>query len=56
MRAEVHLKVSLIVLLQLEFKVSADYAEEIARLEAIIDRFNQPFIDSSAGISEYKQV
>ncbi|CAI4232706.1 unnamed protein product [Auanema sp. JU1783] len=43
LRAEVHLK------------VSADFAEEILRLEAIIDRFNQPFVDSAEGIREYKE-
>uniref|UniRef100_A0A1I7XUD6 Dynamin-type G domain-containing protein n=1 Tax=Heterorhabditis bacteriophora TaxID=37862 RepID=A0A1I7XUD6_HETBA len=42
LRAEVHLK------------VSADFSEEIMRLEAIIDRFNKPFIDSPEGIAEYK--
>uniref|UniRef100_A0A1I7UUB4 Dynamin-type G domain-containing protein n=1 Tax=Caenorhabditis tropicalis TaxID=1561998 RepID=A0A1I7UUB4_9PELO len=41
LRAEVHLK------------VSADFFEEIARLDAIIDRFDQPF-DGSA-IAKYKE-
>ncbi|KAJ1360376.1 mitofusin [Parelaphostrongylus tenuis] len=43
LRAEVHLK------------VSADFSEEIMRLEAIIDRFNMPFIDTKEGIMKYKQ-
>ncbi|KAK6732032.1 hypothetical protein RB195_016420 [Necator americanus] len=43
LRAEVHLK------------VSADFSEEIMRLEAIIDRFNMPFLDTSQGIIEYKK-
>ncbi|VDM52856.1 unnamed protein product [Angiostrongylus costaricensis] len=43
LRAEVHLK------------VSADFSEEIMRLEAIIDRFNMPFIDTKEGIVKYKQ-
>ncbi|CAD6199928.1 unnamed protein product [Caenorhabditis auriculariae] len=42
LRAEVHLK------------VSADFFEEIARLESIIDRFNEPFNASSDGIAKYK--
>ncbi|CAO4365764.1 unnamed protein product [Caenorhabditis nigoni] len=43
LRAEVHLK------------VSADFFEEIARLDAIIDRFDQPFDGSSSGMAKYKQ-
>lgn len=43
LRAEVHLK------------VSADFSEEIMRLEAIIDRFNMPFIDTKEGIIKYKR-
>ncbi|CAI5441985.1 unnamed protein product [Caenorhabditis angaria] len=43
LRAEVHLK------------VSADFFEEIARLDAIIDRFEEPFDGSSAGMTKYKQ-
>ncbi|KHJ92088.1 fzo-like region [Oesophagostomum dentatum] len=43
LRAEVHLK------------VSADFSEEIMRLEAIIDRFNMPFMDTTQGIIEYKR-
>ncbi|KAK6040314.1 fzo-like region [Cooperia oncophora] len=43
LRAEVHLK------------VSADFSEEIMRLEAIIDRFNMPFMDTREGIIEYKR-
>ncbi|KAK5979280.1 Transmembrane GTPase fzo-1 [Trichostrongylus colubriformis] len=43
LRAEVHLK------------VSADFSEEIMRLEAIIDRFNMPFMDTKEGIVEYKR-
>ncbi|VDO75602.1 unnamed protein product [Heligmosomoides polygyrus] len=43
LRAEVHLK------------VSADFSEEIMRLEAIIDRFNMPFLDTKEGIIEYKR-
>ncbi|VDL77586.1 unnamed protein product [Nippostrongylus brasiliensis] len=42
-RAEVHLK------------VSADFSEEIMRLEAIIDRFNMPFMDTKEGIAEFKK-
>ncbi|EPB75470.1 fzo-like region [Ancylostoma ceylanicum] len=43
LRAEVHLK------------VSADFSEEIMRLEAIVDRFNMPFLDTTQGIIEYKR-
>lgn len=43
-RAEVHLK------------VSADFAEEIRRLESIIDRFNERFIDEDEHIQTYKKV
>ncbi|KJH40355.1 hypothetical protein DICVIV_13699 [Dictyocaulus viviparus] len=43
LRAEVHLK------------VSADFSEEIMRLEAIIDRFNMPFTDTKDGILRYKK-
>lgn len=43
LRAEVHLK------------VSADFFEEIARLDAIIDRFEQPFDGSSSGMTKYKE-
>nr|CDJ93003.1 Fzo conserved region domain containing protein [Haemonchus contortus] len=43
LRAEVHLK------------VSADFSEEIMRLEAIVDRFNMPFMDTKEGIAEYKR-
>uniref|UniRef100_A0A8R1DQM5 Dynamin-type G domain-containing protein n=1 Tax=Caenorhabditis japonica TaxID=281687 RepID=A0A8R1DQM5_CAEJA len=43
LRAEVHLK------------VSADFFEEISRLDAIIDRFEQPFDGSNVGIAQYKQ-
>ncbi|CAB3411162.1 unnamed protein product [Caenorhabditis bovis] len=43
LRSEVHLK------------VSADFFEEISRLDAIIDRFDEPFDGSSGGIAKYKQ-
>ena len=42
LRAEVHMK------------VSADFVEEISRLEAIIDRFKHPFGDDPAIIESYK--
>ena len=42
LRAEVHMK------------VSADFVEEISRLEAIIDRFKHPFGDDQAIIESYK--
>ncbi|KIH64605.1 fzo-like region [Ancylostoma duodenale] len=35
--------------------VSADFSEEIMRLEAIVDRFNMPFLDTTQGIIEYKR-
>ncbi|CAD5211562.1 unnamed protein product [Bursaphelenchus okinawaensis] len=41
-RAEVHLK------------VSADFSEEITRLESIIDRFNDRFVDNPDQIQVYK--
>lgn len=41
---------------EVHLKVSADFHEEISRLEAIIDRFNEPFFDDVSKISEYKQV
>lgn len=43
-RAEVHLK------------VAADFSEEVRRLESIIDRFNERFIDEDEHIQKYKQV
>lgn len=43
MRQEVHLK------------VSADFHEEIERLESIIDRFNVVFSDESERIQSYKK-
>jgi hypothetical protein len=43
-RAEVHLK------------VAADFSEEVRRLESIIDRFNERFIDENENIQKYKQV
>ncbi|KAI6242947.1 Transmembrane GTPase fzo-1 [Aphelenchoides fujianensis] len=42
-RAEVHLK------------VAADFAEEISRLESIIDRFSEPFGDEPEQIAAYKE-
>ncbi|CAD5215909.1 unnamed protein product [Bursaphelenchus xylophilus] len=42
-RAEVHLK------------VSADFTEEITRLESVIDRFNDHFVDTPEEIQLYKQ-
>lgn len=44
LRAEVHLK------------VSADFYEEISRLESIFDRFKCEFGDDRAQIERYKQV
>lgn len=41
---------------RVHMKVSADFIEEIARLEAIIDRFKHPFGDDQATIEEYKMV
>ncbi|PIO60844.1 hypothetical protein TELCIR_17649 [Teladorsagia circumcincta] len=41
--------------LEKELQVSADFSEEIMRLEAIIDRFNMPFMDTKEGIIEYKR-
>uniref|UniRef100_A0A1I8BN51 Dynamin-type G domain-containing protein n=1 Tax=Meloidogyne hapla TaxID=6305 RepID=A0A1I8BN51_MELHA len=43
MRSEVHMK------------VSSDFEEEIARLEAIVDHFKHPFVDDAASIQEYKR-
>ncbi|KAL3093220.1 hypothetical protein niasHT_022670 [Heterodera trifolii] len=43
LRSEVHLK------------VSADFLDEIGRLEAIIDRFKHPFVDDPELISDYKR-
>jgi hypothetical protein len=37
-------------------KVSADFVEEISRLEAIIDRFKHPFGDDPEIIEAYKKV
>jgi hypothetical protein len=42
-RAEVHLK------------VAADFLEEIGRLESIIDRFNERFIDDETHIAAFKR-
>ncbi|VDK26674.1 unnamed protein product [Anisakis simplex] len=44
LRAEVHLK------------VSADFYEEIYRLEAIIDKFDYKFVDEPRFIKDYKKV
>lgn len=41
---------------EVHLKISADFHEEISRLEAIIDRFNEPFSDEPTKIVEYKQV
>uniref|UniRef100_A0A7E4ZWM2 Dynamin-type G domain-containing protein n=1 Tax=Panagrellus redivivus TaxID=6233 RepID=A0A7E4ZWM2_PANRE len=39
---------------EVHLKVSADFHEEIERLEAIIDRFNMPFNDDPDKIAEFK--
>ena len=44
MRSEVHMK------------VSSDFEEEVARLEAIVDHFKHPFVDDPVSIQEYKRV
>ncbi|KAF7634030.1 Dynamin-type G domain-containing protein [Meloidogyne graminicola] len=36
-------------------KVSSDFEEEIARLEAIVDHFKHPFVDDPVSIQEYKK-
>lgn len=41
---------------QVHLKVSADFYDEITRLEAIIDRFNERFEDNPKSIAAYKQV
>uniref|UniRef100_A0A914LZF1 Dynamin-type G domain-containing protein n=2 Tax=Meloidogyne incognita group TaxID=654580 RepID=A0A914LZF1_MELIC len=43
MRSEVHMK------------VSSDFEEEVARLEAIVDHFKHPFVDDPVSIQEYKR-
>ncbi|VDK27512.1 unnamed protein product [Gongylonema pulchrum] len=40
---------------EVHLKVSADFYEEIQRLEAIIDRFDSKFLDEPAFIEEYKK-
>jgi hypothetical protein len=60
--AEVQLKV--IILFQLgfmksilfHFQVSTEFAEEVRRLESVIDGFQKPFSDSPAYLPMYKEV
>ena len=41
---------------EVNLKVSADFAEEVSRLEAIFDRFVGEFTDDPLGIANYKEV
>lgn len=41
---------------QVHLKVSADFYEEMQKLESIIDRFDNKFIDEQVSIKNYKKV
>lgn len=41
---------------EVQLKVAADFADEIRRLESIIDRFNERFVDEEEHIQKYKEV
>uniref|UniRef100_A0A0R3RHI8 Dynamin-type G domain-containing protein n=1 Tax=Elaeophora elaphi TaxID=1147741 RepID=A0A0R3RHI8_9BILA len=40
---------------EVHLKVSADFYEEMQKLESIIDRFDNKFVDEPASIADYKQ-
>ncbi|KAI6194199.1 Transmembrane GTPase fzo-1 [Aphelenchoides besseyi] len=40
---------------EVHLKVAADFAEEICRLDSIIDRFNDRFVDDPENIAAYKE-